>query len=344
MAGLIDIFNEIAALKLEESKRKSCDSIGTLRGGNTGVYAPGERPSSCARKAMLRTWHGLAEPSSLAKDMIFANGLSSEWQLVQDLTEATKRLYPKAVAASQQEIGTKWTTSNGTPVTGSPDFGLVQDGKVLMLTELKNMNSIYKALGVLGETPGVDAIGQLAHYMWVHGKCLGYLIYSSYTQFHNLDACSWMSGKVTKARRFSHLIDWGERKVKGSTDAKEAYPKSLLGFRLGFELKWFPDDHIYIRFAGLLPHGDHPENMPREEWVPTIVSWPLIKNYFEMCASDPATTWPDRPKTYKVDGSEGSLDLCLPAYCRWRGICDKCGKKSSINAMAEMIRREGLHV
>lgn len=343
-----EAFSKICDGKAADRKKRCIETLGILRGGNTGIYEEGEKPSHCVRKAALRSWHALEEEVGESKNLIFDNGLNSEAKLVEEWQYV---LEPGQRILTQQECATLWKTDSGVPVSGSPDLLVVDKlGNKLYGLELKNMNSVYKAGKVLKEVPGADAVAQAAHYAHVHG-IPWYLIYSSHTQFHNLEAMKWYTGGIVDAPKYRHILDWATRKVyegKGVNKVEvgtEVYAKSLLGFRIAFQLEWRglgDEAQVFIRFAGLLPSGGLAINETAGAWIGTVITWKRLKDYFEMLAScrDPKV-WPPRPADLNIDGTESSFKPCDAAYCQLAHICkalDK-DKQACMGKFADMVRQ-----
>lgn len=346
-----ELFAALDLYQVQVRRKKLEEGIGVLRGGNAGIYEEGSPPSSCARKAIMRSWYGLEPSSSLAKQLIFDAGLNSEIHVVTELEEMLKVMYPGYSVLTQQECGVKWFTKNGTPVTGSPDFMLRDNlGQLVLGLELKNVNSVYKALSVLAEAPGSDALAQGGMYSWAHDFCPWGLVYTSKTQHHNLKYCFGSAAiAVRNADRYAHVLDWApakEKEVKGKMVMEPAYPKSLLGCSVRHELVWDLDTGcLGVRYAGLFPDGGHDENKPRGDagqirW--TVITVDRIKAFYELC-SEPDGPLPPRPaNTDPFSGEKKGWDFCDPAYCEWAGICkklDKC-KGCTSSMMADMIREE----
>ena len=321
------IFDDVERQQRADRQARLQEGIGILRGGNTGLYEEGEAPAvQCPRKTILRSFFGLEPPPDPAKDLIFENGLSSEGQVVHLLTEFAAR---NGLTMHTQSFKTAHHIG-GVLVSGSPDIVFLKDDVPVKGMELKNMNSVYKALGVLHEECGVDAAAQAAHYSYALGKLPWSVMYSSYTQHHNLSSCYGAAAKaVPQAPRFEHLIAWGKDK------AGDDVPKSLLGFRTGWDLHWLPDDQVGISFSGLRPGGGHPLNTARSEIFPTIITWARIKAFYELCNDPQGKTWPGRPSNPSLDGNKEKYKIC--DYCEWSGVCTKLGKKSCVAAMAEHI-------
>ena len=330
------IQNEIYAQKAAARQKRLTDGMGILRGGNTGLYQPGEKPAlSCPRKTILRTWFGVEPPTSTAEDLIFANGLSSEAQMVSEWTDLFKS---KGLTLISQDNRTEWLTSKGTPVQGSPDIVVLRGDtkksnakEYVFMCELKNMNSVYKALGVLADSVGCDAIAQGAHYSYNLGKTPGMLIYSNYTQHHNLNACFGAAASyVPRQAKFAHLIDWGE-KLNKKTGEMERNPKSLLGFRIAWAFRWVDDSEtgprVECRFDGLIPDGGFEANKPGKEWFGTIVTWKRIQAFFELCDDPHGKTWPGTPAHPSIDGAKEGWKFC--DYCKWKSVCKEVETRAS---------------
>lgn len=323
------------------------ETMGTLRGGNSGIYEAGEAPSHCLRKAALRSFWAIEPAVTESKHLIFDNGLNSEAKLVDDWQLA---LEPGQRILTQAECATRWMTSNGIPVTGSPDLVVVdRGGKPVYGLEMKNVNSVYKAGKVLKETPGADALTQAAHYSYQLGKIPWYLIYSSHTQHHNIDKMMWYMKVLTDNPNYRHIFDWATRPAYEGTGknkvevGREEYAKSLLGFRISFELKW-EDDQVWVRTCGLLPHGGLKANMEPGEWVGSVITWERIRAYYELLARCSLATspLPPRPADLNIDGSESSFKPCDPAYCEWAKHCKALEKKKGacMGDLVDMIQED----
>lgn len=345
------MFSDLQEFQRVSRANKLREGIGILRGGNAGIYEEGSAPSSCPRKAIMRSWFGLEPITDEAKQLIFDAGLNSEVHVVTELEELVKinPAYVGCRVMTQQECGVRWATHNGTPVTGSPDFVLVDsDGTPVLGLELKNVNSVYKALSVLAEAPGTDALTQGGMYSWAHGFCPWGLVYTSKTQHHNLKSCFGdAAGKVRTGDRFAHLLDWVEAKekvVKGKAVIEPAYPKSLMGFRVVHALVW-QDGVLGVRYGGLWPDGGHPHNQSRsgEEHIRwTVITVDRIKAFYELC-SDPNAELPPRPENIDpFSGEKKGWQPCEAAYCQWAGICAKLDKMrgATCTDMADLIREE----
>jgi hypothetical protein len=344
---------DIAEFKRQIRAQKMVDELGRLRGGNSGIYYPGEACAAChcPRKTILRSFFGVEEVIPESKQLVFSAGLDSESQIVQDLTAWAQRNGYSMLA--QNEIGTRWLTDKGVPVTGSPDFVLVdrEARKPVMGIELKQMLSAYKVKDTLSEYAGADALIQAAHYSMQLGKIPWFLRYTSAVQHHNVNHIFGMQ-TVYGQKRYEHLFDWATSRA-GSKDGKlkagDKYPKSITGFSIMFELVWREVDagcpnadwQVGLKFGGISPDGGFKENMPREDVLWTAVTWNGIKGFYELCSDPSGETWPSAPIMIDIAGNEKSFKLC--SYCGFEQHCKKMEKvnKPSVAKLAEMIKREG---
>jgi hypothetical protein len=241
---------------------------------------------------------------------------------------------------TQRECAIMLATQNKTPIRGSPDFILANaDGEPILGKEMKNMNSVYKALGVLAEKPGTDAVSQGALYSMGHGFIPWGIVYKSKTQQHNLNYCFGDAAKfVRQQKRFAHIIAWGTKKDK-KTGAETTYAKSLLGFRVLWNLHW-EDDTVGLSYGGLYPDGGCQENQPREDIFWTVVTKQRILDFYELCSVADGPL-PPKPERINVDGTKASWNDC--DYCEWAPLCKRLDKlKGCLTSdMAELIVKEG---
>lgn len=327
MTGLHQILTEIERHRINERAIRLQDGIGRLRGGNAGFVLPdGRSAMSCPRKAILRTFFGIEEPSTIAKQFIFDHGLSTEWQLVQDLEAWCKR--SGLTANTQSEAGIRLITKKGTPITGSPDFVAYDDkGKPVFGIEMKSMSSAYKAMQVLAEYAGADAVCQAALYSHGLGKIPWSLVYTSQTQHHNVKQLFGVA-PMWDEPRCKHLFDFNG---KGE-------PKSLLGFRQVFDISW-ENDTVLISFGGMFPDGDFPDNKPREQLLRTVISIPAIMEFYDRCDDAQGKTWPVPPVSVDIVGKAKSFRVC--DYCGFNKQCSKVGKTAGacVAKLAEEIQR-----
>lgn len=164
-----------------EAELKEKDKVGTLRGGNTGIYIKETNTilGKSARDAYLR-YKGIKvkniEPN---RNLMFQAGRFNE-----DAWLETLRAAWEGEIKCEEEVPTYWETSNGTPVTGRPDVVLFKDNKPYLGLELKLASSIWTCRDILFEdTPRFDHLAQAAHYMWQTG-CPFELWYANRVDFH----------------------------------------------------------------------------------------------------------------------------------------------------------------
>jgi hypothetical protein len=193
MSNKLDIMKLAAAginAHLEAGNDSEAGKAGTLRGGNTGmVNEKGEIIGSCAASTYLRM-KGIkhSKPVDMNKELMFAGGRLNEDHWL----SALKTSYDGPILC-EEEIPTKWKTSQGINVTGRPDIVLCNnvDNKIvpehgIELKQCMSINSAYNCY--VKREPQLKHLMQAAHYMWQ----LDCDFTLAYTNRNNLDMPSWM--------------------------------------------------------------------------------------------------------------------------------------------------------
>jgi hypothetical protein len=150
----------------EERAAEEEGKLGTLRGGGTGcITDAGEVVAKCHRLSHLRSL-GIQESKGHNDKLMFEAGFANEDIWVDVLSASWK-----GSIICEEDIPTRWLTSNGTPVTGRPDLVLCEqegdDYKPVLGLELKLVSSPWSAYNKAAkQIPDIEHICQAAHYMW----------------------------------------------------------------------------------------------------------------------------------------------------------------------------------
>lgn len=186
--------------KQKEEKEKG--KRGTLRGGNSGAIIEGDIYGKCPRISLLRK-HGIDIPKEPNRELMFQAGETSELSVV-----AVLQALGYTVKA-QEEVGTTWQTTDGTPVTGSPDVVFYRNAGQQRALELKLVSSMWTAYNLLAkDKPSSDHIIQAAHYSLHTPNTPYYLTYVSRSDYH-VGLYKWMDG----ALRGSTDVEWKDGKA-----------------------------------------------------------------------------------------------------------------------------------
>lgn len=179
------LFDGIRHRQAEQAESEK-DTLGTLRGGETGVVLPNGAVGSdkCVRHVYLRSKGLKAEVHDENKELMFSAGRLNEDGWV----EALKRSWGadgKKKIRCEEDIPTKWFTENGKAVTGRPDIILCDENyKPVHGIELKNVSSMWTARQILQGKPRVKAIMQAAHYSMALGFLPFTVCYTSRMDWH----------------------------------------------------------------------------------------------------------------------------------------------------------------
>ena len=210
-----DLFQKGQQMMLDEAAAEESTKSGKLRGGNTSmINSKGQIIGQCANLTYLRYKGIVVEPVDASRDLMFDAGRRNEdhW------AEVLGKSLPEGLTIIREEdIPTKWETTDGTPVTGRPDIVLAEkhiratqsDGTVVydvpdtgdiikysgeaprmevfnkpvVGIELKQASSLWTLRDVVFQKkPKLAHLMQAAHYSWQLG-CPFELWYTSRSDF-----------------------------------------------------------------------------------------------------------------------------------------------------------------
>lgn len=283
-----ELFEAGIQRQIDEGNEREKEKLGYLRAGNTGmINSDGDIIGSCAAATYLRMKGINGKPVDINKELMFAGGRLNEDHWISVLQSSGF----EGKILAEEDIPTRWETSNGVPVTGRPDIVLCQtEDKPTVGIELKQVMSINSAYNVLvAKEPQLKHLMQAAHYMWQ----LDCPFELWYTNRNNLDMPSWMefrefpkpedelSGRIQY--RYYRMGDINPRtnKPKKHQISEEQYlsgefkktfgvPGKILPFIQGFNLQ-LKKERLYYQDAMV-------NNAP---WVETIVNIPDIRRFYE---------------------------------------------------------------
>lgn len=290
-----------AALNKERADQEIAKR-GTLRGGNTGhVDESGQVAGKCHRLSHLRQLGTEAE-TEWDRHLMFAAGVSNEdiW------ADLLSRSWPGKILR-EEDVPIKWTTTDGTLVTGRPDIVLCDQAGIPQTgLELKLVSSDSTAGGVLAkDTPQLDHVLQAAHYMW-RLQIPFILLYTS---------------------RSMYPVGWGDTKK-----AAAALPDALLNpsrskfnpFVAMFSL-WIEDGVIW--YSGRT--GD----------VKTSLTVEGIQRYYDRVAvMGQKKSLGPRPLSNDIHGQYQHWNKCDIKYCPLANVCDNY--ESNYDLWLDMARLE----
>jgi len=155
----------IEARVLADAKREA-SLPPAMRFGNSGAIIDGVVFGNCPRLAHLRLL-GFQTASDASTQVMFASGRAMEHILYDFLSAA---LPPERIKR-EDEAAIKYLTPSGLPVTGRPDFILLdENGNYETGIECKGKMSFWGVKSLLIDGKGYAShIVQGAHYMWKHG-------------------------------------------------------------------------------------------------------------------------------------------------------------------------------
>jgi len=168
--------------KWKERAQKEKDTVRTrYRGGNSGILMEdGTAVGECPKKALARYLGKYTDPD-YDTQLMFDVGELNEDRWEDYLTRA-------GVDVKKADDAIKWHTDAGTPVTGSPDALIYEDGKPVMGIEHKHASSMNTARGVIGGEPQLKHLIQTAHYSMALDDLPFTLLYTSST---NIEGAEW---------------------------------------------------------------------------------------------------------------------------------------------------------
>lgn len=355
MSSLIKpLFEDGVEQLLREADEAEGQKTGVLRGGNTGIYIKEKNLvlGKCARETYLR-YLGIqinkVEPS---RKLMFEAGISNE----DSWTNVLKQKWEGQIKC-EEEIPTKWETTNGTAVTGRPDLVLCkEDGTPVRGIELKLACSIWTCRDVLMEdTPKFLHLTQAAHYMWQVG-CPFELWYTNRADYHpnemverclpkyntpefnrirpNVEIVFYemvmsKNGNLYKKRlkcsedEFRSMIDtkgYGWRQGNVNPGILKIYP-----FIAGFTLAWESDGRLSYT------------SVQSGKKFTTEITIQRIKDYFELVSQiDETGLLPPRVKGIKPDGTPLNYDI--NSYSPIAEINDKY-EKAGLSVWLDEVRK-----
>ncbi len=294
------LFKGIAARQDEHAEAEQ-DKLGTLRGGETGIVLPDGKVGSdkCVRHVYLRSKGLKAETMDENRELMFSAGRSNEDGWV----DALKRSWEGKIRC-EDDIPTKWFTSNGIAVTGRPDIILCDNNyQPVHGIELKNISSIWTARQILQGRPRVKAIMQAAHY----SMALRFIPFSvCYTS-----RMDWHPGKGARY--------WPDNIPEGVYTG----PNKDWLFKVGpFNREW----HLEWRW----PAGSKGDAILLLNGRPTVITDKGIRQYYELLsrldeegAEFPLDTIHFDPYSGEVDKETWTPDK----YCKLKGTGLCCNDK-----------------
>lgn len=273
--------------KQHEEKEES--KIGTLRAGDSGVMLPtGDIIGSCHRRSYVRSFLGIeSEPPEQSNLLMFELGKANEviWE------DKLRKSWPGTIK-KEEEIPTRWTTANNTPVTGRPDMVLCDAaGNPKIGIEHKAICSLWTARDVSFEmVPKTKHLFQAAHYAW-QLNIPYHIVYSQYTNYAIPD---WAY----------KMFPAGHPLVEVSDKGKPKHVKPHLSI---FEVAFSREKRIMFRGGN--------------QWITTPWGIPDIERFYNFIEGlkDRQVLGP-RPVNYKANGKAGSYSDC--DYCPLQQICD----------------------
>jgi hypothetical protein len=285
--SLTALFNE-GSLDLSRDYRAAEDNKrGNLRAGAGGALLDtGDIVGGCHRKAFAR-WLGKPEaPPDPIKQSNFDAGFRNE----DNWMEKLKRSWTAGPILCEDDIPTKWLTSQGVPVTGRPDMVLCEAGNVegevipRLMVEHKAVVSVNKAAARwLGEVDPAHFI-QACHYSMAIG-CPATLVYSS---------------------SIIAQVPWFVKKV----DRDKFWPKGkgwqLQPFKKEFKIGCTDAGYYYYLVDGCQ--------------VDTKVNAEAIKNYYELMVD-----MRDQKSLYKRHSNKTHEGKLIEKY----NVCDYCNLKDA---------------
>lgn len=304
--------------QLERARHKAEDvkKLGTLRAGNSGVMdEDGNVAGSCHRIAYLRSVGIEVDPPDDSLLVMFQVGTANETIVYNDLIHTAAE---GEVIKREEEIPTRWMTSNGTPVTGRPDMVLGHnvptvsersgvDGSQFipeLLLELKSVASVWTTRSVLfDQEPKLAHLIQACHYMWQLGNIDGRLIYKQY----GLQAVPDFAQKF-----FPKEGDDNAEYLEYNSQGKV---KAVRPFEIVYELRLIKGT-LEFRVEG------------NSSWIRTVITTDAIRRYYEFVSEmGSGKKLGPVPETIDHSGKEKSYSNC--SYCPLSSICKEVKKEKS---------------
>ena len=272
--------------------------LGNLRAGDSGAMTKGgDVVGGCHRRSYLRSLGGVeVDPPSVDRLIMFELGKANEVIWVDKI----KRSWP-GIIKQEEEIPIKWTTANGTNVTGRPDMVLCHaDGKPVLGIEHKAICSLCTAREVSFElTPQMKHLLQAAHYSWKLG--IPYrLVYTQYTDFTMPE---WSKKFFPPGHP---LVEVNEKNE----------PKKVLPHTTIYEISF--DDNGTIQYR--LERAE--DSKPDTAFTKTVLTVSDIERYYEfISAMGERKALGPRPSPWKPSGKNKGYTDC--DYCPLANVCDQ---------------------
>ena len=295
-------------------KEEETTKLGILRAGNSGIMSEGgDVAGACHRVAHLRQLGLELEVPNDSLLIMFSAGITNEDIVYQDLVHT---LAPDEVILRETEIPIRWSTTNGTLVTGRPDMVICKkvpdiDEKSGLLTysnvpvlglELKSVASVWTTRTVLiDREPKFAHLTQSAHYMIKLGVPFR-LVYKQYAIQAMPDFAH---------RFFPREGSAGSEHLEYNSDGK---PKSVRPFEIVYSLEFR---------EGILMYKHEEED--DTHWKHTVVTEADIIRFYEFVSEmGPRKLLGPVPKTISPDGSDKSYSNCK--YCPLHKVCQSVKK------------------
>lgn len=328
---ILDLFRTGQNTLKQKAKEEEATKKGILRGGNSGLlFEDGNHTGYCMSQTWLRLNGGdtkILESSSPngGRELMFEAGRVNEDAWHNTLIHSGWN----GTILREEQIPVKWSTKNGTLVTGRPDMVLLDEqGTPKVGIELKLVSSIWTARTVLiTRTPKLAHLIQAAHYSWQ----LGVPFELWYTNRTDFEASSDFSTKAYPAYgepgselftyRFYKIIadpSTGEFKKSVINEAKynllrsnneevEAKVGKYLPFVQGFKLSFDTKGRLWYVDAC----------NPDAEAQLTVVTKERIQGYYEKLST--LDKVPKEPLTIKPNGKPENYKLS--SYCSLGDDC-----------------------
>ena len=294
---------------LKEEKK-----LGVLRAGNSGLLEGGEFAGQCPRLALLRSKGIEVDGVHEEQNLMFEGGLGNE-----DLWMTALRDEWPGTIKQEEEIPIRWTTENGTLVTGRPDIVLCdEEGTPVRGLELKLICSVWTARTILSGAPKLAHLTQAAHYSWQLGEQFDREIpfelwYTSRVNWPIMQG--WMSKLFPQeGDRNSEYLEYKIRKDKGGNEHVD--PFKIMPFRIGFELRFEPGKDVQEAAIQFRQIGTR-------EWTTSLVSRQRIADFYDFVSKmETEKRLGAKPKALKVDGHKENYSPC--DYCpAMKEICNE---------------------
>lgn len=341
----------VQARALQHLKKQEGERIGTLRAGNSGIMsAQGQVAGECHRITHLRSL-GIdtrGGAPDFATSIMFDRGYNNEEIILEDLQVT---LNPGEVILREKQIETSWTTSNGTKVTGSPDFVIAlaanqytegaklitrgvlgevlpQDRHIYAVPqygiEAKSVASFWTSRDLLVDRqPKLPHMIQAAHYMWQMGIPWRLL----YRQYALQLVPDWFKPKLPQpGERYSEFLEYNlDKPLRGgrqdAVDIKQVRP-----FELVYELQFEDTRDGRLKYR---------EEGTDDEWKFTVIKRDDIRKYYEYVSTmGDIKQLGSRPIDIDLIGDKLAYSKC--SYCPLQEVCDKSESKGYETWLSEV--------